>query len=69
MTKGLIAFMVLTAIAFVLVFMKRSADITRRRSNQIMEEFETINRNLHKTGERFDSLKTMHIDSLIKANK
>jgi hypothetical protein len=45
MTKGLIAFMVVTAIAFVLVFMKRSADITRRRSDQTMEEFETIKKN------------------------
>ena len=69
MTKGLIAFIVVAAVAFVLIFMKKSADVARERSDQLMEEFKTVDRNLQKTDRRLDSLNRIKLDSLIKANK
>ena len=69
MTKVLIAFIVVAAVAFLLIFMKKSADIARKRSNQILEQFKTVDSDLHKTDERLDSLNRVYFDSLIKANK
>ena len=69
MTKGLIAFIVVAAVALVLIFMRKSADIARRRSDQLMEEFKAVDRSLQKTDTRLDSLDKIKLDSLIKANK
>lgn len=69
MSKGLIAFIVTAAVGIVLIFMRRSAGIASSRSDQIIEEFKTIDNNLHKTDARLDSAARAHLDSLMKANK
>ena len=73
MAKRLVAFIVVvavvTVIAFLLMFMKQSANIARKKSDKIMEEFKTVERDLHKTDKGLDSLNKMYFDSLIKANK
>lgn len=72
MSKRLIAFIVLVSIAtmsMVVIFLKQSADEGRKRSDNIMEQFETVDRDLHKSNERLDSLNKMDYDSLVKANK
>jgi len=70
MSKGLIAFMVVAAFAFVIMFMKRSSDIARRRSDQIIEQFKIVDSSLHTSNAMLDSLnKMVNIDSLVKANK
>ena len=72
MSKGLLAFITLAFITLawiVIIFMKQSAHNTRKKSNEIMEEFKTVDRDLQKTNERLDSLNKTDLDSLIKANK
>ncbi len=70
MSKGLIAFIIVAVVSLVLIFMKMSADIARKRSDKIMEQFKTVDRDLMNTNERLDSLNNkMDFDSLIKANK
>jgi hypothetical protein len=72
MSKGLITFIAVASIAFIaalVIYMKQSADVARKRSDDIREQFKTIDKDLKKTGERLDSLNKMDFDSLIKANK
>jgi len=72
MSKRLITIIVVACIAvmgMLVLFMKRSADIARYRSDRIMEQFKSVDSILHKTDKGLDSLNKMHFDSLIKANK
>ena len=70
MSKGLIAFIVVAAVALIIIIMKESAHIARKKSDEIMEQFKTIDKDLQKTtDERVDSLNTILLDSLRKANK
>ena len=71
MRKGLIAFIAVVFIAvvsIVIIFMKQSAVVARKKSNEIMEQFKTIDRDLKKTDTRLDSLNKTGFDTLIKAN-
>ena len=72
MRKGLIAFIAVVFIAvvsIVIIFMKQSAAVAHKKSNEIMEQFKTIDRDLKKTDTRLDSLNKTGFDSLINANK
>jgi archaellin len=70
MSKGLIAFIVVAAVALMIIIMKESAHIARTKSDEIMEQFKTIDRDLQNTtDERLDSLNKILLDSLGKANK
>jgi hypothetical protein len=73
MSKGLIAFMVVACIAImsiVVIFMKQSAENARKRSDTIIDQFKTVDKDLHKTtGKRLDSINKVLFDSLSKANK
>ena len=71
MRKGLIAFIAVVFIAvvsMVIILMKQSAAVARKKSNEIMEQFKTIDRDLKKTDTRIDSLNKTGFDTLIKAN-
>jgi hypothetical protein len=69
MSKGLIAFIAVAAIALTIFLMKESADIARKKSDDILEQFKTVDRSLQKPNESLDSLNKIDFDSLIKANK
>jgi hypothetical protein len=72
MPKGLIAFIVVACIALMsmaVIFMKKSADAAHKKSDTIMEQFKTVDKDLHKSNERLDSLNKMDFDSSAKANK
>ena len=69
MSKGLIAFIIVAVVSLVLIFMKMSADIARKRSDKIMEQFKTVDKDLNHINERLDSINKLYLDSLIKANK
>jgi hypothetical protein len=72
MPKGLIAFIVVACIAVMsmaVIFMKKSADATRKKSDIIIEQFKTVDRDLQQSNVRLDSINKMYLDSLIKANK
>lgn len=72
MSKGLIAFIVVVCIAImstVVIFMKQSADAAHKKSDTIMEQFKTIDKDLQQSNERLDSANKMDLDSLVKANK
>ena len=71
MRKGLIAFIAVVFIAvvsMVIILMKQSAVVARKKSNEIMEQFKTIDRDLKKTDTGIDSLNKTGFDTLIKAN-
>ena len=71
MRKGLIAFIAvffIAVVSMVIIFMKQSAVVAHKRSNEIMEQFKTIDRDLKKTDTRIDSLNKTGFDTLIKAN-
>ena len=69
MPKGLIAFIVVAAVALMIIIMKESAHIARKKSDEIIKQFKTVDSDLQKTDERLDSLNKIDLDSLIKANK
>ncbi len=74
MSKGLITFIAIVCISVLaagfIYFMKQSADGARRRSDTIMEEFKTIDKDLKETtNEKLDSLNKIFFDSLRKADK
>ena len=69
MSKGLVAFIVVAAVVLTFLIMSESANIARKKSEDIVEQFKTVDQELKKTSERLDSLNKMDIDSLIKANK
>jgi hypothetical protein len=72
MSKGLIVFIVAACIAImsmVVIFIKQSADAAHKKSDRIMEQFKTIDKDFLQSNERLDSLTKMDLDSLIKANK
>ena len=48
---------------------KQSAAVAHKKSNEIMEQFKAIDRDLKKTDTRLDSLNKTGFDSLINANK
>jgi len=73
MSKGLVTFIVIvciSVIAAVAIKMIHSANEARKRSDEIMEQFKTIDKDLQETtDERLDSLNKMYFDSLRKADK
>ena len=67
MSKGLIAFIVVTGIglaSLVIIYMKQSADNARKRSDDIMKEFKKVDRDLQESNARFDSLNNQLFESL-----
>jgi hypothetical protein len=67
MSKGLIAFIVIAAIAIAssaIIFMKESADKAKEKSDKILEEFRTIDKGLQKTTIAIDSANKILFDSL-----
>lgn len=67
MSKGLVAFIVVACIGFaasVIIFMKQSADDTRKRSDVIMEQFKQVDRSLRESHARVDSLNNSLPDSM-----
>ncbi|MBK6380834.1 MAG: hypothetical protein IPO01_17415 [Chitinophagaceae bacterium] len=72
MSKGLIAFIAVAFIAVVaamVIYMKQSADKARKISDEMMEEFKTIDKDLQKSTDEPDSLNKMYYDSLRNAVK
>ena len=63
-----IAVVFVAVVSIVIIFMKQSAAVARKKSNEIMEQFKTIDRDLKKTDTRIDSLNKTGFDTLIKAN-
>ena len=64
-----IAVVFIAVVSIVIIFMKQSAAVAHKKSNEIMEQFKTIDRDLKKTDTRLDSLNKTGFDSLINANK
>jgi Skp family chaperone for outer membrane proteins len=72
MSKGLIAFIAVAFIAVVaaiVIYMKQSAGKARKISDEMMEEFKTIDKDLQKSTVELDSLNKMYYDSLRNADK
>jgi hypothetical protein len=72
MSKGLISFIVISIIAVaaaVLIYMKQSANAARKRSDEIMRQFKTIDKDLHKTNDTLGYFNKIDIDSLIESKK
>ena len=72
MSKGLIAFIAVAFIAVVaamVIYMKQSADKARKISDEMLEEFKTIDKDLQKSTDEPDSLNKMYYDSLRNAVK
>ena len=72
MSKGLIAFIAVAFIAVVaamVIYMKQSADKARKISDEMMQEFKTIDKDLQKSTDEPDSLNKMYYDSLRNAVK
>ncbi|MFM6926467.1 MAG: hypothetical protein ACKOU7_13250 [Ferruginibacter sp.] len=69
MVKGLITCMAVAAAAFLLLFLKKSADIARNRSDQLLKEFKTIDNSLQPSGTKSDSVNKTVPDSLNRPNK
>lgn len=72
MSKGLIAFIAMVFIAVVaamIIYMKKTADEARNKSDEILEEFKRIDKDLQDKDQQFDSLNKMYFDSLYKADK
>ena len=58
-----------TPIASMVIYMKQSADKARKISDEMMEEFKTIDKDLQKSTDEPDSLNKMYYDSLRNAVK
>ncbi|MBL7703012.1 MAG: hypothetical protein JNM14_12230 [Ferruginibacter sp.] len=73
MSKGLISLVAIVIIAavaaFLVYFMKQSADLAKYKSDKIMEEFKTVDQDLQQGKQRLDSLNKIYFDSLRKADK
>jgi Skp family chaperone for outer membrane proteins len=73
MSKGLITFVAIVCIAvvaaFLVYYMKQSADIARYKSDKILEEFKTVDKDLQDSQQKLDSLNKAFFDSLRKAEK
>lgn len=68
MPTGLIAFIVVATVVIIIII-NESADVARTKSDEIMELFNAIDKDLQKNNGGFHSLNKINIDSLIKANK
>ncbi len=69
MHKGLIAFIVVASIGFatmLILFMKQSAIEANQKSNKILEDFKTVDRDLKKSAIAIDSVNNTLIDSFTK---
>lgn len=67
MSKGAIAFIVVLCIglaASVIIFLKRSADNGKKRSDYLMEQFKEVEKTLHESNISIDSLKNSLRDSM-----
>ena len=66
MSKGLIAFIVVACVAVIaaeVIFLKKSADEARERSNKIIEQLKTIDKHTEETTDaRLDSLNKVFFD-------
>ncbi len=72
MSRRLITFIVITSVAGIvawIIFLKLSADVARKQSNNILEQFKTVDQNLQQNKQRLDSLNKAFFDSLRKADK
>jgi hypothetical protein len=72
MPKGLLVFVVVLGIALAvsqLIKMKQSADTARASSDKIMEEFETVDKDLKASSLETDTAKKRLFDSLVSKMK
>ena len=72
MSKGLISFIAIvfiSAVAAMVIYMKQSADKARKISDEMMEKFKTVDKDLQKSTDELDSLNKMYYDSLHNADK
>lgn len=72
MSKGLIAFIFMffiAAVATLIIYMKKSADEARNKTDELLEQFKKIDKDLQGKNQQFDSPNTMYFDSLHKADK
>jgi hypothetical protein len=68
MPRGLIAFIVIAFTAIEILFMKKSTDKARLKSDKILEEFKRIDKDLQKTTIAIDSANKILPDSLSGKN-
>jgi hypothetical protein len=68
MPRGLIAFIVIAFAAIVILFMNKSADKARLKSDKILEKFKTIDKDLQQTTIVIDSANKILPDSLSGKN-
>jgi uncharacterized protein YoxC len=72
MSRGLISFIVIVCIAAaaaMIIYLKQDADKAKKRSDTIMQEFKTIDKDLQERSQRLDSLNKAFFDSLRKTDK
>ena len=68
MSKGAIAFILIAAFALgalLIVELKKSADDAHKRSDEILNDFNTVDKSLQESNARLDSLNTMLPDSIL----
>lgn len=72
MQKGLVAFIVVAAVGLTSIFViyvKKSAEDARTKSNELLEEFKRVDSSLKRSSVKADSSIQMLFDSLNKLNK
>lgn len=52
-----------------IIYLKQDADKAKKRSDTIMQEFKTIDKDLQESSQRLDSLNKAFFDSLRKTDK
>lgn len=65
----LVVFICLASVSVILFLMKQSADRARKVSNEYLDQFRTIDKELKQGSSRLDSLNKMVFDSLRNAGK
>ncbi len=65
----LVVFICLASVSVILFLMKQSADRARKVSNEYLDQFRTIDKELKQSSSRLDSLNKMVFDSLRNAGK
>lgn len=72
MSRGLIAFIIVACIAIasvMIIYMRWSADNARKRSDDILNEFKTVDKDLKESNSKIDSGNKVILDSLYKKLK
>jgi hypothetical protein len=64
-----IAIAFIAAVAALLIYMKLSAGKARKISDEMMEKYKTVDKDIQNSTDELDSLNKMYYDSLRNANK